>query len=171
MTDTLRDIPVEQLTIMDALTELADLAKEIAIHNTAYYQEADPKINDAEYDALKLRNSAIEEKFPNQIRASKYAIALRNNHPDFINHTKKLIELGQFNFIELNESLQLDIVKYKILLQSNRLFLFIFRILLKLSFKLYKVPILNMTMIRLGLLSAILQGYYKTKLSGDFKVT
>ena len=77
----------------------------------------------------------------------------------------------QFNFIELNESLQLDIVKYKILLQSNRLFLFIFRILLKLSFKLYKVPILNMIMIRLGLLSAILQGYYKTKLSGNFKVT
>ena len=113
----------------------------------------------------------MNKKFPNQIRASKYAIALRSNHPDFINHTKKLIEFGQFNFIELNEGLQLDIVKYKILLQSNRLFLFIFRILLKLSFKLYRVPILNMIMIRLGLLSAILQGYYKTKLSGDFKVT
>ena len=69
----------------------------------------------------------MNKKFPNQIRASKYAIALRNNHPDFINHTKKLIEFGQFNFIELNESLQLDIVKYKILLQSNRLFLFIFQ--------------------------------------------
>ena len=113
----------------------------------------------------------MNKKFPNQIRASKYAIALRSNHPDFINHTKKLIEFGQFNFIELNEDLQLDIVKYKILLQSNRLFLCIFRIILKLSFKLYKVPILNMIMIRLGLLSAILQGYYKTKLSSDFKVT
>ena len=69
MTGTLRDIPVGQLTISEALHELADLAKEIAIHNNAYYQEDDPKINDAEYDALKLRNSAIEAKFPNQIRA------------------------------------------------------------------------------------------------------
>ena len=69
MTGSLRNIPVEQLTTPEALNELADLAKEIAIHNTAYYQEDDPKINDAEYDALKIRNSAIEAKFPNQIRA------------------------------------------------------------------------------------------------------
>ena len=113
----------------------------------------------------------MNKKFPNQIRASKYAIALRNNHPDFINHTKKLIEFGQFNFIELNERLQLDIVKYKVLLQSNRLFLFTFKNLLKVSFTLYKVPVLNLIMIRLGFLSAILKGYYTAKLRGDFKIT
>ena len=68
MSGTLRDIPVDELKMLDVLIELADLAKEIAAHNIAYYQEDSPKINDAEYDALKMRNSAIEAKFPNQIR-------------------------------------------------------------------------------------------------------
>jgi len=113
----------------------------------------------------------MNKQFPNQIRASKYAIALRNNHPDFINHTNKLFEFGRFNFIQLNETLQADIVKCKMLLKSNRLFLSLFKILLNLSFKIYKIPLINIVIIRLGFLSAILIGYYKTKLSGDFKIT
>ncbi|MAV89421.1 MAG: hypothetical protein CMG05_02370 [Candidatus Marinimicrobia bacterium] len=113
----------------------------------------------------------MNQQFPNKIRASKYAIALRNNHPDFIDHTNKLLEFGKFNFIQLNETLQLDIVKYKVLLRSNRLFLSIFKIMLTLSFKLYKIPLINVMIIRLGFLSAILNGYYKSKLSSDFKIT
>jgi DNA ligase (NAD+) len=65
----LRDMPVEELMGLDVVVELADLAREIAEHDLAYHQKDAPKINDAEYDALKLRNSAIEAKFPNQIRA------------------------------------------------------------------------------------------------------
>ena len=113
----------------------------------------------------------MNKKFPNKVRASKYAIALRDNHPDFIDHTNKLLEFGKFNFVELDETLQLDIVKYKVLLKSNRLFLSIFKIALSLSFKLYKMPLINVMIIRLGFLSAILNGYYKTKLSSDFKIT
>ena len=113
----------------------------------------------------------LNQKFPNKIRASKYAIALRNNHPNFIDHTNKLLEFGEFNFIQLNEALQLGIVKYKVLLKSNRFFLLIFKIILHLSFKLYKTPGINVMIIKLGFLSAILSGYYKTKLSSDFKIT
>ena len=113
----------------------------------------------------------LNQKFPNKIRASKYAIALRNNHPNFIDHTNKLLEFGEFNFIQLNEALQLGIVKYKVLLKSNRFFLLIFKIILHLSCKLYKTPGINVMIIRLGFLSAILSGYYKTKLSSDFKIS
>tara|TARA_B100001115_G_scaffold182932_1_gene180403 strand:+ start:935 stop:1852 length:918 start_codon:yes stop_codon:yes gene_type:complete len=113
----------------------------------------------------------LNQKFPNEIRASKYAVALRNNHPNFIDHTNKLLEFGEFNFIQLNEALQLDIVKYKVLLKSNKFFLLLFKIILRLSFKLYKTPRINVMIIRLGFLSAILSGYYKTKLSSDFKIT
>ena len=113
----------------------------------------------------------MNEQFPNQIRASKYAIALRNNHPGFIDHTNKLLEFGKFNFIQLDEMLQLDIIKYKVLLRSNRLFLSIFKIILNLSLKIYKIPLINVMIIRLGFLSAILNGYYKAKLSSDFKIT
>ena len=113
----------------------------------------------------------LNEKFPNKVRASKYAIALRYNHPNFIDHTNKLLEFGEFNFIELNETLQIDIVKYKVLLKSNRLFLLIFKVMLNLSLNLYKTPWINVMIIKLGFLSAILSGYYKTKLSSDFKIT
>lgn len=60
----LRDIPVAQLTEFDAYAELKALAKEIASHDQAYYQKDTPTISDGDYDLLRQRNSAIEEKFP-----------------------------------------------------------------------------------------------------------
>jgi DNA ligase (NAD+) len=44
------------------------LALEIAAHDQRYYQEDQPAISDAEYDALRQRNSAIESRFPHLIR-------------------------------------------------------------------------------------------------------
>jgi DNA ligase (NAD+) len=66
---TLRDMPVEDLMALDVIVELADLEKEITAHDLAYHQNDAPKISDADYDALKQRNSAIEAMFPDQIRA------------------------------------------------------------------------------------------------------
>lgn len=60
----LREIPVDQLTELDAHAELSALAKEIAEHDKRYYQHDDPTIDDAAYDTLRTRNTAIEEKFP-----------------------------------------------------------------------------------------------------------
>ena len=60
----LRDIAVEALTEEDAAAELAALAKEIAAHDTRYYQKDAPSVSDAEYDALRHRNNAIEARFP-----------------------------------------------------------------------------------------------------------
>src|SRR5690606_4156063 len=57
------------LTKTDAAAELADLAAQIAAANTAYHTEDSPKISDAEYDALKRRNAAIEAAFPELKRA------------------------------------------------------------------------------------------------------
>ncbi|VAV88997.1 DNA ligase (NAD(+)) [hydrothermal vent metagenome] len=51
-----------------AATELARLAKEMAKHDRAYYQQDNPKISDAAYDALRARNAAIEAKFPQLLR-------------------------------------------------------------------------------------------------------
>ena len=55
---------VEELSEEAARTELAALSKKIADANAAYFQEDSPKISDAEFDALKRRNAAIEERFP-----------------------------------------------------------------------------------------------------------
>lgn len=56
--------PVEDLTPEEARDELARLAAAIAAADRAYHGEDAPEITDAEYDALKRRNAAIERAFP-----------------------------------------------------------------------------------------------------------
>ncbi|MBL8558303.1 MAG: NAD-dependent DNA ligase LigA [Hyphomonadaceae bacterium] len=59
-----RAIAVEELTRKQAEAELAALAEEIAAHDARYYQKDAPSVSDAEYDALRRRNDAIEARFP-----------------------------------------------------------------------------------------------------------
>ena len=60
---------VEQLTEAEARGELARLAQALAEANRAYHTLDAPEITDAEYDALKRRNAAIEARFPTLKRA------------------------------------------------------------------------------------------------------
>jgi DNA ligase (NAD+) len=62
------EIPVDELTAAQARRELARLAMEIAHHDALYHQQDAPEISDADYDALRQRNDAIEARFPNLIR-------------------------------------------------------------------------------------------------------
>jgi len=60
--------PVDQLSTEEAAGELARLAAEIAEHDRRYHGEDAPTITDAEYDALRRRNLAIEQTFPDLVR-------------------------------------------------------------------------------------------------------
>ncbi|MDJ0387547.1 NAD-dependent DNA ligase LigA [Roseomonas sp. E05] len=64
MSAPLRPIPVQDLTEAQAAEELAALAREIAAADIAYHQHDAPEITDADYDALRRRNAAIEARFP-----------------------------------------------------------------------------------------------------------
>ncbi len=52
----------------DAATALARLAEMLADHDRRYHEQDSPTVSDAEYDALKRRNAAIEAAFPSLIR-------------------------------------------------------------------------------------------------------
>ena len=60
----------DQLSLAEAKVELKRLAKEIAEHDVRYHSEDAPTISDAEYDALRLRNAALEGSFPELVLAS-----------------------------------------------------------------------------------------------------
>ena len=60
---------VHALTEEEARDELAWLAEEIKRHDRLYHTDAAPEISDADYDALRRRNTAIEARFPELIRA------------------------------------------------------------------------------------------------------
>ncbi len=58
----------DALTEAQAKAELKRLAAEIAAHDKRYYQEDAPTVSDAEYDALRQRNAAIEARYPELVR-------------------------------------------------------------------------------------------------------
>jgi len=59
---------LENLTEVEAASELERLAGEIAKHSRLYHTEDQPVLLDSEYDALFRRNAEIEKLFPHLVR-------------------------------------------------------------------------------------------------------
>ena len=89
-------IPIDDLTETEAAAELARLAVELAAHDRRYHAEDAPTISDADYDALKRRNAAIEARFPELIRSdspSKTVGAAPSAAFAQIQHAKPMLSL------------------------------------------------------------------------------
>jgi len=89
--------PVGDLLEVEAIEELARLAGEIAEHDRRYYQEDAPSISDADYDALRQRNDAIEARFPHLVRDDSPARrvgAAPAEKFDKVTHAVPMLSLG-----------------------------------------------------------------------------
>lgn len=96
MSTELRAIDVSALTEEQAALELAALAAEIAINDEAYHTQDAPVLSDADYDALKQRNQAIEARFPQLKRpdsASDKVGAVVSEKFEKISHAVRMLSL------------------------------------------------------------------------------
>ncbi|MGE4218416.1 MAG: NAD-dependent DNA ligase LigA [Alphaproteobacteria bacterium] len=103
----LATLPPESLTEAEAASELARLADEIARHDRLYYQNDAPSISDADYDALRRRNDALEARFPDLIRSdspSRRVGAAPAAGFAKVTHAKPMLSLGNaFDAEEVRE--------------------------------------------------------------------
>ena len=100
-------IDVGDLTREQAEIELARLAVEIAGHDQRYYQDDAPAVSDAEYDQLRLRNAAIEARYPDLVRddsPSGRVGAAPAEKFDKVTHAVPMLSLGNaFNDDDVRE--------------------------------------------------------------------
>ena len=89
--------PPEALARDAAERELARLAQEIRRHDELYYTRSAPELSDAEYDALRRRNEAIEARFPDLKRADspsdRVGVPPASSFAK-VRHTRPMLSLG-----------------------------------------------------------------------------
>ena len=87
----------DALTKVQARRELARLAMEIAVHDKLYHRNDAPAISDADYDALRQRNDAIEALFPDLVRKdspSNRVGAAPSEKFEKVKHAQAMLSLG-----------------------------------------------------------------------------
>lgn len=80
-----------------AAHEIATLSDEIRAHDKRYYQQDAPTINDAEYDALRLRLEALEKQFPDLVKPdspTQKVGAAPSETFSKVRHSKPMLSLG-----------------------------------------------------------------------------
>lgn len=89
--------PIEQLKAAEARAELEQLARLLSAANTAYHGADAPQISDADYDAAKRRNRAIEAQFSQLKRPDSPSDQVGAAPADGfskVSHAQRMLSLG-----------------------------------------------------------------------------
>lgn len=93
----LSNVAVGDLTKSEARIELARLAMEIAFHDQKYHGDDAPAISDADYDALRRRNTDVEARFPELTRddspTKRVGSAPKQEKFDKVTHARPMLSL------------------------------------------------------------------------------
>ena len=137
---------VDGLTPLEAAAELERLTAEIAEHDRAYHEQNQPTIADADYDALRLRNEAIEALFPDLVRADspsrrvgsgpsekfgkvRHAVpmlSLANGFSDedateFVGRVRRFLNLGEDEPVEVTAEPKIDGLSISLRYENRKL--------------------------------------------------
>ncbi|MBR1648348.1 MAG: NAD-dependent DNA ligase LigA [Alphaproteobacteria bacterium] len=100
-------IAADKITKEQARLELENIAREMAQADIAYYQNDEPYLTDAQYDALKQRNLELEARFPELIRPdspSKRIGAPLQSGFNKVSHRFPMLSLGDvFSIAEVKD--------------------------------------------------------------------
>ena len=119
-----RDDDLDVLTRADAAAELERLAAVLREANLAYHQADAPLMSDAEFDALRLRNAALEARFPDLVRADSPSASLGAPAAEGfgkITHAQRMLSLGNAFTDEDVQDFEKRIRKYLGLNESTQL--------------------------------------------------
>ena len=136
----------DQLSLAEAKAELKRLAAEISEHDVRYHSQDAPTISDAEYDALRLRNAVLEEKFPELVLADSPSkrvgaapqekfgkvqhrvpmLSLSNAFEDgdvaeFLGRVRRFLNLPEANEIEVTAEPKIDGLSISLRYEGGRL--------------------------------------------------
>ena len=93
---TADEVPVDRLDEAAPAAELERLARLIAEADVAYHRDDAPRMTDADYDALRRRNDAIEVRFPGLVRSdspSQRVGAAPAEGFDKVTHSRPMLSL------------------------------------------------------------------------------
>lgn len=117
---SLETIAIDDLTIDQANHELTRLAAVLSEANSDYYSADSPQLDDAVFDALKRRNTAIEALFPTLKRADsltdKVGAAPSDGFQKVL-HAKRMLSLG--NAFTIEDVFEFDVRIRKFLALSD----------------------------------------------------
>ena len=89
---------IEELTLLEANTELKNLIKDIKYYDDMYYNGNKSVISDAEYDRLRNRLQAIETKYPilksNNSPSYKIGSPVISNKFSHVSHNTPMLSLS-----------------------------------------------------------------------------
>ena len=97
---------VERLTEIEARDELAWLAAEIARHDRLYHQRDAPELSDAAYDALRQRNNAVEQRFPELIRVDSPSLRVGSAPAEAFGKVPHLVPMLSLDNAMVEEEVQ-----------------------------------------------------------------
>jgi DNA ligase (NAD+) len=137
---------VTKLTLAQARAELLKLGADIARHDLRYYDQDDPEIPDADYDAMRARNRAIEQQFPElvtdasperrvgvkttsrfaKIKHSRAMLSLDNAFSDqdvagFLRSVRNFLKLSAESAVELTAEPKIDGLSLSLRYESGKL--------------------------------------------------
>ena len=107
----------------------------------------------------------VNKLFPNKIFSCKSAYVIRFGYPKYKEHCDRLIEFGNTNLKQLSLPLKKEMVKSLFFLKKRNIIKVIVNYIYILSMRYYntRISFLNYYIIRLGMWSSILKGYYQSR--------